>query len=75
MPAFKFRPYITDALISLENQTLNKTYFEVIVVKNFTGEDNIFLKYSLNLLVIHSSSAKCSRNMAMFHFITITIDS
>jgi glycosyltransferase involved in cell wall biosynthesis len=58
MPAFKFRPYITDALISLENQTLNKTYFEVIVVKNFTGEDNIFLKYSLNLLVIHSSDIR-----------------
>jgi len=60
MPAFKFRPYITDALISLENQTLNKTYFEVIVVKNFTGEDNIFLKYSLNLLVIHSSDIRLS---------------
>ena len=58
MPAFKFRPYIPDALISLENQTLNKTYFEVIVVKNFTGEDNIFLKYSLNLLVIHSSDIR-----------------
>jgi len=60
MPAFKFRPYIPDALISLENQTLNKTYFEVIVVKNFTGEDNIFLKYSLNLLVIHSSDIRLS---------------
>jgi len=60
MPAFKFRPYLTDALISLENQTLNKTYFEVIVVKNFTGDDNIFLKYSLNLLVIHSSDIRLS---------------